>query len=237
MKIPVPLSFTDRQLDQIARALPKGANPHRLRLLPQVLREWAGNYLEEYATLGQFRPRAVEEGKRLKKIIAAAAALSAVIDAAIEAGDLNTIAFEMGDVAKAIPMGDRREYYINKIMDQRAFLNDLIAGIESVQKRMKSSRGQPRNTTAYMVLMDIAAIYEWVTGLRAYREVSRRNRTEIGRFYHFAAAIWPVVFCSADDGLPAAIRNWSSARKNFREASPLLFNIRMEHPSWGVFDS
>jgi hypothetical protein len=185
MKIAIPLSFTDKQLVQITRALPKGASPHRLGLLPRVLRYWAENDLEEHASLGRSGASIKEEGKQYEKLIATAAALAKAIDAVIEADNLIIIAVEMGDAEKTIPMRDRLAHYINKINDQRGFLNDLVAAIVSFQKRTKSSRGRPRNTTAYVVLTDIAAIYEWAIGLKAHREVSRRNGTETGPFYQF----------------------------------------------------
>ena len=226
MKIAIPFVFADKELDQIARALPASASAHRLSLLPNVLREWAENYLPEYIDLADSRSSTVEQTKRLAKIGGAAGVLQKRV---MEADDLSLIALEMARTAKPVPTRDRLEHFIQT-------LSDLIAAVASLQKRMKSSPGQPRNIIAYLVLRDIAAIYGWVTGDKAHREVHRVHGTEIGAFYQFAAAIWPLVFSSADDGLPAAMKNWSIARRQFREASPLLINIRMNHPSWRILD-
>ena len=234
MKIAIPFVFADKELDQIARALPASASAHRLSLLPNVLREWAENYLPEYAVVANSR-FALEQTKRLAKVGSAAVTLQAAM-AVLKPDDLTSIALEMGRTDGSVPMRDRLEHFTEKLMEQSRSLPYLIDGVASLQKRMKSGPGRPRNIITYLVLRDIAAIYEWVSGDKARREVDRARGTEIGAFYHFADAIWPLVFSSADDGLPAAMKNWSLARRRFREASPLLINIRMNYPSWRILD-
>lgn len=227
MKIAIPFVFADKELDQIARALPASASAHRLSLLPNVLREWAENYLPEYIDLANSRSSTLEQTKRLAKVGGAAGVLQKAIATVIEADDLSLIGLEMARTAN--PTRDRLEHFVET-------LSDLIAAVASLQKRMKSGPGRPRNIIAYLVLRDIATIYGWVTGDKARREVHRARGTEIGAFYQFADAIWPLVFSSADDGLPAAMKNWSLARRQSREASTLLINIRMNHPSWRLLD-
>jgi hypothetical protein len=235
VKIAIPFVFADKELDQIARALPASASAHRLSLLPNVLREWAENYLPEYAVLADSRESAMDQTKRRAKVGSAAVTLQAAM-AVLKPDDLSSIALEMGRTDESVPMRDRLEHFTEKLMEQSRSLSYLIAGVASLQKRMKSGPGQPRNIIAYLVLRDIAAIYGWVTGNKAHREVDRVRGTEIGAFYQFAAAIWPLVFSSADDGLPAAMKNWSLARRQFREAFPLLINIGMNYPPWRILD-
>jgi hypothetical protein len=85
-------------------------------------------------------------------------------------------------------------------------------------------------------MKDIAAIFEWLTNIEATRQVDRISGVGAGPFWQFAAAIWPVVFGEADDGLPAAMKNWSSYRKRYGERSALIANIAMRHPTWGIFE-
>jgi hypothetical protein len=227
VKIAIPFIFADKELDQIARVLPASASAHRLSLLPNVLREWSENGLPEYVALADSRESALEQTKRLAKVGSAAVTLQAAM-AVLKPDDLTLIALEIGRTDESVPMRDRFEHFIERLLEQSRSLPYLIAAVASLQKRMKSGPGRPRNIIAYLVLKDIAAIYEWVTGDKARREVDRADGTEIGAFYQFAAAIWPLVFSSTDDGLPAAMKNWSLARRQFREASPVVINILMK---------
>ena len=92
MKIAIPFVFADKELDQIARALPASASAHRLSLLPNVLREWAENYLPEYIDLANSRSSTLEQTKRLAKVGLAAGVLQKAIATVIEADDLSLIA-------------------------------------------------------------------------------------------------------------------------------------------------
>jgi hypothetical protein len=74
-------------------------------------------------------------------------------------------------------------------------------------------------------MMDIAAIFEWLTDRKATREVDRINGKETGQFWHFAAAVWPWVFGKGVSGLPAAMKNWEKWHLRFGEESQLIRNI------------
>jgi hypothetical protein len=100
--------------------------------------------------------------------------------------------------------------------------------------KLRRSRGQPRNVATYLVIRDIADIFEWATKQKAARVV--REDEEAGPFYDFAAAVWPVVFRKGDEGLPAALKNWALARKKFRELSPCIANMALRHPKWRLFE-
>lgn len=98
----------------------------------------------------------------------------------------------------------------------------------------RSSRGQPRNIPAYLVIRDLDAIYAYLTQKEATRIVHRMSHAESGPFSDFAAASWPVAFGQGDDGLAAAIKNWSPWRR--REKSPAIANIGLRHPEWEIFE-
>jgi hypothetical protein len=204
-KIPSLVTFTDKGVHQIAKALRVEANLHRLSLLPRVLHEWAEVYLTEYASVETSRAFAPIEAARYKRIAGGAKELKHAIDAVIEAGDQSLIAFELGRAGRSIPNRERHEHFSQKLMEHRQFLDDLQAAVESLQGKLKKGPGQPRNIFAYLVILDLAAIFEWLTGRTAEREVDRMEGRETGAFYHFCAAVWPLVFNSETRGLPAAI--------------------------------
>jgi hypothetical protein len=99
---------------------------------------------------------------------------------------------------------------------------------------LKRRPGQPRNKAAYLVLLDLAAIFKRLTGLKPEREVSRIDSRETGAFYCFCEAVWPLVFDCGVGGLAAAMKNWARDHQKYNESSALIANLQLRHPSWGV---
>ena len=236
IRIAVPVTLTDGDVALIAGAFKVEANPHRLCLLPRVLREWVEVDLTEYASRDAFRASTPRRADRYQRVARRSKELLNAIDAVIEADDLGLIAGELGRADESIPMREKYGHFSQKLMDHRDFLNHLQTAVESAQNRLKKGPGQPRNTTVYLVLLDLAAIFKWVTGIKARREVDRIEGVETGPFYHFCEAIWPLVFRSGTDGLPAAMKNWASGHQRYHDTSALLANIDLRYPSWRVFD-
>jgi hypothetical protein len=229
MLIKFPVAFTDPNVALIAKAVSVRTHPHRLKLLPQVLREWAEVDLREAAFFEACRAGAPAQAARFEKL--ARSTRSILNDMAVlEPDDLDLIAFEMAREGKSIPNPERHEHFRRKLMELRDLLNRGQAAVESLQKQLKRGRGQPRNVLAYLVLKDVASIFEWLTGLQARREVDRKNGCETGVFYPFCEAIWPPVFASGLDGLSAAIKNWAFGHRKYKETSALVVNIAMRHP-------
>jgi hypothetical protein len=124
---------------------------------------------------------------------------------------------------------------IERVNEESEFLANLAAIAPDEYWQPTSSR-RPRNIPAYLVLRDAAAIYQWLTGRAAEREVGRSSRRDTGPFFRFASTLWPAVFGEGTAGLSNAMKNWASAKKRFRERSPLIINIAMRHPTWGIFE-
>ena len=187
-------------------------------------------------------PTAKERGDRIKRLEALAASSTNLLQA-LDAVDRNDDQFWI--MREMIAADGRRlsatertraEHHYQEMTD---FLGRLPSASMAAAKIWKDGRGQPRNNAASLVLMDIVAIYEWLTRRRASRQVSRDDGADTGPFSNFAAAIWPPVFGKGDHGLSAAIKNWNSARKNRLKGtrSPLLANIAMRHPAWRILES
>ena len=116
--------------------------------------------------------------------------------------------------------------------------SDYLAKLATIKPTefWKFTRGQPRNVPAYLVLQDAAEIFEWLTRIKATREVSRDNGTETGPFFQFASILWPTIFGNGVAGLPAAIKNWAKWRSAYNEQSALIANLARRHPTWGIFE-
>jgi hypothetical protein len=168
--------------------------------------------LTEHASREEFRASTPHRADRYRRVARTSKELLNAIDAVIEADDLGLIAGELGRADESIPMREKYGHFSQKLMDHRDFLNHLQTAVESAQNRLKKGPGQPRNTTVYLVLLDLAAIFRWVTGIKARREVDRVEGSETGPFYHFCEAIWPLVFRNGTDaGSDEELGFWSSA--------------------------
>ena len=116
-----------------------------------------------------------------------------------------------------------------------AVLNRVVSSQPSAV--WASGRGQPRNISAYLIMLDIAAIYQWVTGSRASRRYDpyKDHDQESGPFWRFASAIWLAIH-GTRDGLSAAMKNWARYRAQFGEEFALIANIAMRQPLWGLLE-
>jgi hypothetical protein len=151
-----------------------------------------------------------------------------------ENNDQVLIAAEMRGGNKSLTAQQQRDHYNKTIDEQRSFLSELTIGALSLEGKLKRSPGQPRNTASYLVLLDIARVFEWLTDVAASRRIDPVKGKDTGPFYKFASSIWPPVFASAEDGLSAAMKNWASGRQF--DSSALMANIDLRQPSWRVFD-
>jgi hypothetical protein len=234
-----PLRFDERQIQLILKALPEGISARKLELLPGILNEWSGNYLKW--SLYRVDPTVAKgRAKRMEAIAKHARELSRALDEFVDyAGEFldfpgdSWLVFEL---AKRIsPMGFQDEVsgQRQKLKDQREFLGELEAIASDLAGTFKRTIDQRRNTPAYRVMLDVQAIFEWLTNTKAARRVERGTDT----FGDFAGSIWPVVFGKSDDGLKSALKNWAKGSKVYGDRSALIANIDFRHPAWRVFQS
>lgn len=231
--------FDERAIEQIRASLPKGIDQRRLDLLPRVLNEWSRTALREHLSR---EPRKIvrKRYKQIKKIGEYANDLWQVLEAIDQRG-MSWIAQEIGREEGTPLFSVSRERVAEmkeRLKDEGDFLRKLAAAkarlIDELDKSL-SGGGRPRNIRAYLVMMDIAAIFEWLTDGKATREVDRDNHKETGPFWNFALAVWPYVFGKGRYGLSSAMKNWETWHA--REKSQLIRNIAMGHPTWGIFNN
>jgi hypothetical protein len=229
--------FSSQGIELILKSLPAGADHRRRELLPKILREWASAYLPMHLSMPSTK---AQKGriKRLKAVDVCARKLMQALDAVDSNDDQFWIMREMivADGQRLTPA--ERAKRENQLHEMQGFLRKLARASGESAKIWNRGRGQPRNDAASLVLMDIVVIYVWFTGNKATRQVDRDTHKDTGPFWTFAAAIWPLVFDDGVYGLSAAIKNWDSARKKKLKGtrSPLLANIAMDHPGWGIFE-
>lgn len=224
------VNFSADRVNSIVASLPNAVSKKRRTLLPKVLREWGCNELHEHLTM---EPRPVIRarvrrqelvGKCTRKLMDALSSLDEM--------DRAAIVCQMKSATR-----DRAQFAVlsNWIDEAPRFFCKLAA--ISPRQFWNLGRGNPRNLTPYLVLQDAAAIFEWYTGKKATRNVDRVTGKEIGPFFNFVSALWPIIFKNKTVGLSAAMKNWERGRLQYGERSPVIANISFRHRTWGVFEN
>jgi len=223
--------FTDDDIRHIRAWLPKQVDNRRLKLLPQILREWARADLPQH--FGRDSPAAQRARReRLTRLGKIADQLVGALDG-LDKRDRGTLAGQIGAAE-----GQEEEVIFDEENKKRLEdTRNFVAALATAAKRplWEPGPGRARNICAYLVMMDVAAIFEYLTDTEATRQVDRNTREERGPFRDFAGAIWSVLFGS-DYGLSAALKNWAYGSKKYGECSHLIENIALRHPEWGIFD-
>jgi len=230
--------FDERAIEQIRASLPTGIDQQRLDLLPRVLNHWSVTELLEHLSRedrATFRRRCEQLTKIEKCANNLRKALGAIdqrgvswIAQVIECEDGNTLFIASRE--KCTEMEER-------LKDEGDFLRKLTAATARLIDELDDSLSgrRPRNIPAYLVMLDLAAIFEWLTDRKAARGVDRTDHTESGPFWRFAESVWPVAF-GTTRGLTAAMKKWAEARKLYQERSMLLYNMAAHRPEWGIFE-
>ena len=228
--------FNERAVKQIRASLPKGIDQRRLELLPLVLDEWSRTDLREHLSRDT-REVSRKRYAQLTKVGKRAKDLRQALEATDQRG-MSWIAQEIGREEGSPPFSVSRERFAEmkeRLRQEDDFLRKLAAATQTLIEEGKRKRGQPRNIRAYLVMLDLAAIFELLTDRKAARGVDRTDHTETGPFWRFAESVWQVVF-GTTCGLKAAMKNWAEARKLYHEHSSFLYNLTMRRPEWGIFE-
>jgi hypothetical protein len=211
--------FNERAVKQIRASLPKGIDQRRLDLLPRILSEWSRTDLREH--LSRDTPAASRKRfAQLTKVGKCATHLRQAFEALDQRGWV-WIAQEIGREDGRPPFSVSHERVAEmkeRLKQEDEFLKKIEAATLRHLEEDKRGPGQPPNIRAYLVMQDIAAIFEWLTDRKASREVDRSEGKETGQFWRFAAAVWPHVFGKGCYGLPAAMKTWAALHSRHGES-------------------
>jgi len=229
-----------RQLNEdainlIKASLPAGIDQRRLdELLPLILAEWWVHHLPEHLSR-ESRATVRRRFEQVRKVGERANELLEALAATDQRGRF-WIALEMArEKGSGLSSREKTTEMEERLVQESSFLINLATATTRLMEK-KPGRGTP-NICAYLVMMDLAAIFEWLTDRKATREVDRDSKKETGAFWHFAAAVWPLVFGKGCLGLPSAMKNWAALCLRHDEKSQLIMNIAIRHPASGIFDT
>ena len=230
------------QIDALVSALPGCTSLHRRALLPRVLEEWAQCDLVDH--LSRATPKQIRaERTQLEKLARQSNELAQTLSELALDCRFAVASRLLRPAAKARTIGPG----FQSTQRMESFLEKCPAGLQRLAQAAEHTAGdwvptplRPAMLSRYLVLQDLAAIFEWATGMRAGRRVhtdlvEEDAGKEYGPFYDFACAAWPMVFGSGK-GLGHAIRAWARGRARYSEESPFILNLDLRHPEWRIRD-
>jgi hypothetical protein len=235
------MNFTIEQLNALIDALPNVQDSRRRALLPRLLEAWGHNDLEQHlsrATPDQMR-------RRSQRIVAVANRATELANALADVDRLGhfMIARRLAELETGIEVAalgtDEIQRFARRLEEETAHLEPLAEAASREGRRILPFL-RHQTMIRFLVLQDLAAIFEYATGVRAERRVRGEDHPEAGKeygpFWDLVSTAWPIIFGS-QRGLAAALKRWAAARMTYDESSALIENMHMRHPEWQIYPS
>ena len=222
-------------------ALPGCTDDRKRQLVPMILAEWGRIDIGEYLSLPLSQQVRAEHGA-LEKVASCANKLARALSS-LGPGSRSAVAYHLskGKVGAETAL---EWYYGIRDTDRRlgempARLDRLSAAVTATAVEWGSPRPRRGSAIHYLILKDLAAIFEFATeqwsGRRVHTDAHVDAGQDYGPFWHFANTIWPMVFGSTN-GLSYAVKFWAKARERHGEGSAVIANMDLRHPEWRIFE-
>ena len=217
----ITFTVTAAEIDGIIAALPPDSEPKKLKMFRYILEDWFSLELPEHYRLG--RSADAVALRQLKAIAKQAGILERLL------GDPEAAQARRLLVARLVMR--RRLLCHNEAIAQVEKELDALTEVRSAATEMlpRRRRGQPRNNFSYLVLLDIAAMYEWLTGDKPSRITDIATERGGGPFYELCQALWPLAHQNNKGGLPSTIKNWAKTQTQYEEKSALIANFFLRY--------
>src|SRR5262249_11391013 len=101
--------------------------------------------------------------------------------------------------------GREKVLQTRRLAEQQVFLRELESAAKAIERGFKAATDQRRNLRSYLLLLDMAAIFEWLTARPARRGSNERP----SQFDEFVGVLWSVIF-DQTRGMQAAVKNWAT---------------------------
>ena len=236
------MRFSNAQVEALVAALPGCPDAHRRSLLPRILREWSGIDLAEHLT--RRTPKQIRaERRQIDKVANRARELARALSE-VEGGGRFAIAsqlleMETGSQVRSLSYEDKREGD-RRLREEPKRLETLAKAAAQASRVFVPLPLRQYTLIRYLVLLDLAAIYEWATRQGAGRRVKTDSGDNAGMtygpFWDFASAAWPIIFESVA-GLDNALKTWAEGRRRYKDTSAIMWNLHMRHPQWRIQDT
>jgi hypothetical protein len=236
------MTLTDEDVGALVAVLPGCTDAHRRSLLPRILREWSRIDLEEHLT--RSTPRQIRaERQQINKVAKRARELAQALSE-LEPDGRFVIAGQLVEAGAGSRFGllsHEDSFEADRRLDEaQKRLEELAKAATEAHRAFVPLPNRHETLLRYLVLLDLAAIYEWATRQRAGRRVgtdtSARPGETYGPFWDFASVAWPIIFESVA-GVDYALKTWADARRRYKEKSPIIGNLHLRHPEWRIFEA
>jgi hypothetical protein len=234
------MRFTKTQVDALVAVLPGCADAHRPSLLRRIFEEWSRIDLEEHLT--RSTPKQIQAKRLQIENIATRASQLAQALSKVEGNGRFVIAGRLlkTDASALSWLGhEDRSEADRRLSEIQKRLEELAKAATKASNAFVPLPHRHNTVVRYLVLLDLAAVFEWATRQRASRKVGTDAGTRPGQtygpFWDFASAAWPIIFGSSA-GLDNALKFWAEGRRLYDEASPIMWNLHMRHPQWRIFE-
>ena len=112
---------------------------------------------------------------------------------------------------------------------------DLSESISRTLAVYASKGGPIRNRGDEALLLDLAELFEWLTGVGPTRKTKSHKHVDAGKpfgeFYEFTRVFW-FAYHKSYRGLDAALKTWATQRNKGARKSQFLGGLLHEHPEW-----
>ena len=220
-----PYVINHKSFHEILRNLGQPLIPDRLEKIPKLLDYWCGSVLFENRLI--YEKPSEESLDRVRRL---SSALQKVIDEyeGLDNYELQLLVSflsdgysdEKGLIPRLSEISADFDFTISKLKPLKMSLENSVA-------LFARKLGRPKNTFEYLVVQDIAAIYEWLVNKEPTRIVDtyRDEGKEIGPFRTFSEFIWSSLNDGSLDGFETPYKRWSTFKN--KERSPIIQNFLM----------
>jgi hypothetical protein len=235
-EIPGAVCFTSEAVASISAALPSGAPPERVALLPEILQAWASEDLREHLSR-EGRQLVKRRGRRLATISDKARSTLDAVDKLDEVGQF--LIARGPQMQREARMGNSRWGRIGlpflgpddigeaerRRDEALSWLSDLIETIAEPSQKPPPDK----KTVSYLIVLDLAAIFEIVTCAPPTRRNNPLSDTSqsYGPFWDFTNAV-----CESLSGIRSIDRAMKDVMKLYpeKEYSAFVANLQFRHP-------
>jgi hypothetical protein len=178
--------------------------------------------------------------KQLRKILNnVRKALDRARDAVIRAP--KTAQHEIAIEFHRIPRLDERiaaihpEKGISNLILVAMFINEISEAISRTLRVYATKGGPSQNRGDHDLLLDLAELFEWLTGAVPTRKTKSYKYSDSGKpygeFYNFIKPFWFACHKS-QRGLDGTFKTWATQRKKGMRKSQFLTGLLALHPEW-----
>ena len=227
----LPVEFTDRDIETL-RSHFADAEQKKLERLGDILSEWAKHEVPRWANFYPNKAVVQKQLKIIKRLIRQTEGLRDALENFEEFDGTSRLVLNLIEGHTGDDYDREKALQTRRLAEQRVFLRDVQTAAKAIESGFKAVKDQRRNLTAYLLLMDMAAIFKWLTGQAATRGSNDRPSP----FDNFVGVLWSVIYREVQ-GMEAALKNWAKYATKFEERSAVVANINFRHPDWGLLNT